>query len=128
MKIKESRKLPANKFNELAGWKKRYPVNIKVRIRIMSLWLEETAFSESIGQIIKEIPKISPIFAMLDPIILPKTKPVAPLFIAEIDVNSSGADVAIETMVRPTTMLGTPNDFARFPQLSESRSPPFESK
>ena len=42
---------------------------------------------------------MSPIFAMFEPIIFPRIKPCAPLLTAAIDVNSSGAEVAIETML-----------------------------
>ena len=38
------------------------------------------------------------------------------LLTAAIDVNSSGAEVAIDTMVNPTTTPGTPIDFAKFEQ------------
>ena len=38
---------------------------------------------------------------MFDPIIFPKTRPVTLLLIAEIEVNNSGADVAIDTTVNP---------------------------
>ena len=63
--------------------------------------------------------------ATFEPIILPKTKPLAPELIAEIEVNSSGAEVATETMVSPTMTGGTPSFLAKIEQLSESKSPPF---
>ena len=69
-----------------------------------------------IGDIIREMPKIRPIFAIFDPIIFPRINPVAPLLTAEIDVNNSGADVAVETIVKPTTTLGIPNAFAKLEQ------------
>ena len=73
-----------------------------------------TALVVSIGEIKSEIPKISPMFAMLEPIIFPKINPCAPLVTAAMEVKSSGAEVAIETMVKPTTTLGIPIACARF--------------
>ena len=68
----------------------------------------------SIGEIKSDSPNMSPMFAIFDPIIFPKIKPFAPLFIAAIDVKSSGAEVAIDTMVNPTTTLGIPMAWAMF--------------
>ena len=62
------------------------------------------------------MPKINPMFAIFEPIILPRINPVAPLLIAAIEVKSSGADVAIETTVNPTTTLGIPIAFAKLEQ------------
>ena len=97
----------------------------KLRINKIELWELETAFLVLIGEIKSEIPKISPIFAILEPIIFPNIKPFAPLVIAAIEVKSSGAEVAIETTVKPTTTLGTPRIFAKLEQWSLSKSPPF---
>jgi hypothetical protein len=44
----------------------------------------------------------------------PSINPSALLRKAATEVNNSGAEVAIETMVNPTTTLGTPNPFAKF--------------
>ena len=51
--------------------------------------------------------------ATFEPVIFPMTKPPAFELIAEIDVKSSGADVAIETMVRPIITEGMPSYSAR---------------
>ena len=77
----------------------------------------------SIGLITSEMPRTNPMFAIFEPIMLPKIKPSALLLIAEIEVNSSGAEVATETTVRPTRMLGTPNSSASSPEASHKRSP-----
>ena len=55
-------------------------------------------------------------FAMFDPMMFPRINPGAPLVIAAMEVKSSGADVAIETTVKPTTTLGIPTAWARFEQ------------
>ena len=68
----------------------------------------------SIGEIKSEIPRISPMFAILEPMIFPKINPCASLVTAAIEVKSSGAEVAIETTVNPTTTLGIPIACARF--------------
>ncbi len=81
-----------------------------------------------IGLISKEIPSMRAIFAMFDPIIFPNTKPDASDDIAAREVNSSGAEVAMETMVSPTTTDGIPNFFANEEQKSLSKSPPLERK
>ena len=80
------------------------------------LWDWGTARVVLIGEIKSEIPKMRPIFAMLDPMIFPRINPCAPLVIAAIEVKSSGAEVAIETTVKPTTTLGIPTACARFEQ------------
>ena len=56
-----------------------------------------------------DIPNISPILAILDPVILPRTKPGESLLSAATDVKSSGVEVAIDAMVNPTTTGGTPS-------------------
>jgi len=85
-------------------------------MRRITLWVGATAFIVSMGEIRREIPNISPMFAIFDPIIFPKIKPWAPLVTAAIEVKSSGAEVAIDTTVNPTTTLGMPKDFARLEQ------------
>jgi hypothetical protein len=80
------------------------------------LWDWGTARVVLIGEIKSEIPKMRPIFAMLDPMMFPRINPCAPLVIAAMEVKSSGAEVAIETTVKPTTTLGTPTACARFEQ------------
>jgi len=47
--------------------------------------------------------------AMFDPMIFPKIRPGDPLFNAEMEVNNSGVEVAIDTTVNPTTTGGIPN-------------------
>ena len=80
------------------------------------LWDWGTARVVLIGEIKSEIPKMRPIFAMLDPMMFPRINPCAPLVIAAMEVKSSGAEVAIETTVKPTTTLGIPTACARFEQ------------
>ena len=53
---------------------------------------------------------------MFEPVILPMTNPPALELIAEIEVKSSGADVAIDTIVRPTIILGIPSFSAKIEQ------------
>ena len=57
--------------------------------------------SDANGAIMADTPKISPILAILLPIILPKANS-ALSSIAVKQVNISGIDVAIETTVNPT--------------------------
>jgi hypothetical protein len=76
----------------------------------------------------KDIPRMSPMLATLEPIIFPSTRPPAPDLIAEIEVNNSGAEVATDTIVRPTITGGTPSSRANTEQLSESKSPPLVKK
>ena len=71
-----------------------------------------------------DIPNMSPILATFEPMIFPKTRPPAPELIADIEVNNSGAEVATDTMVRPTITGGTPSSLANVEQLSERKSPP----
>ena len=73
-------------------------------------------------------PRMSPMLAMLDPMMFPIINPCALLRIAAIEVNNSGAEVAMETMVKPTTTLGTPNAFAKMELWSLNASPPLVSK
>ena len=80
------------------------------------LWDWGTARVVFIGEIKSEIPKMRPIFAMLDPMMFPRINPGDPLVIAAMEVKSSGAEVAIETTVKPTTTLGIPIACARFEQ------------
>jgi hypothetical protein len=80
------------------------------------LWDWGTARVVLIGEIKSEIPKMRPMFAMLDPMMFPRINPGAPLVIAAMEVKSSGAEVAIETTVKPTTTLGIPTAWARFEQ------------
>ena len=65
-----------------------------------------------IGLISNEIPRMSAMLAIFDPMILPSTKPDAPEDIAAMEVKSSGAEVAIDTTVSPTTTDGIPNSSA----------------
>ena len=76
----------------------------------------------------KDIPRINPILATFEPMMLPITKPPALDLIAEMEVKSSGADVANETIVSPTIIGGIPIFSAKIEQLSESKSPPLVKK
>lgn len=71
---------------------------------------------------------MSPMLATLEPMIFPSTRPPAPELIAEIEVNNSGAEVATDTIVRPTITGGTPSSLANTEQLSERKSPPLVKK
>ena len=66
---------------------------------------------------------MSPMLAMLEPMIFPIIIPVELFLIAAMEVNNSGAEVAIDTMVKPTTTLGTPNAFAKMELWSLNASP-----
>ena len=79
-------------------------------------WIGLTARWVLTGFRINDIPNIRPMLATFEPVILPKTKPLAPELIAEIEVNSSGAEVATETMVSPTMTGGTPSFLAKIEQ------------
>ena len=76
----------------------------------------------------KEIPNINPMLATFEPMIFPMTSPPAFELIAAIEVKSSGAEVATETIVNPTIMGGIPSFSAKIEQLSESQSPPLVKK
>ena len=76
----------------------------------------------------KDIPRINPILATFEPVMFPSTKAPALDLIAEMEVKSSGADVATETIVSPTIIGGIPIFFAKIEQLSESKSPPLVKK
>ena len=56
------------------------------------------------------------------------TRPPAFELIAAIEVKSSGAEVATETIVNPTIIGGIPSFSAKIEQLSESQSPPLVKK
>jgi hypothetical protein len=77
-----------------------------------------------IGLMSKDTPNMSPILATFEPMIFPKTRPLAPELIADIEVNNSGAEVATDTIVRPTITGGIPSSLAKAEQLSERKSPP----
>ena len=73
------------------------------------------------------MPRIRPIFAIFDPRMFPRIKPFALLVIAEIDVNNSGAEVATDTTVSPTSIGGIPINAASVAEASERVSPAFIS-
>lgn len=77
-------------------------------------WDKETAFLVGMVPTRRAIPKIRPMLAMFEPIIFPRINPGELLLRAEIEVKSSGVEVAIETMVNPTTTGGTPRLNATF--------------
>ena len=68
------------------------------------------------GLISNEIPRINPMLATFEPVILPSTNPPALELMAAIEVNSSGADVATETIVSPIITGGTPSFSAKIEQ------------
>ena len=88
------------------------PQKEKVEIHSKASCTEFRIPAVQIGLISNEIPRMSAILAIFDPMILPSTKPDAPEDMAAIEVKSSGAEVAIETTVRPTTTEGIPNSSA----------------
>ena len=53
------------------------------------------------GESVAEHPKINKILKILEPIALPKAKPLSPFFVATIEVTSSGREVPIATIVSP---------------------------
>lgn len=68
------------------------------------------------GLISNEMPKIKPMLATFEPVILPSTNPPALELMAAIEVKSSGADVATETTVSPIVTGGTPSLSAKIEQ------------
>ena len=64
----------------------------------------------------KDIPNIKPMLATFEPVIFPITKPPALELIAAIEVKSSGAEVATETIVKPTIIGGIPSFSAKIEQ------------
>ena len=73
------------------------------------IWLFEMAPLVCIGLINSARPRIRLMLAMFEPIMFPSIRPSACPLIAAMEVNNSGAEVAMDTMVRPMTTLGTPN-------------------
>ena len=71
----------------------------------------------------KDTPNMSPILATFEPMIFLK-QATAPELIADIEVNNSRAEVATDTIVRPTITGGIPSSLAKAEQLSERKSPP----
>ena len=80
------------------------------------------------GLINSTSPNIRLMLAMFEPIMLPRIKPSACPRIAAIEVNNSGAEVAMDIMVRPITTFGTPNASAMWELWSLRESPPFVSR
>ena len=89
---------------------------IKVSIRIV----EETL----IGVISPTEPKINAMLKMLEPIKFPTASSVSPLTEAMTLVASSGRDVPIATMVRPTRVSLIPIFLARNCAVVETHSAP----
>ena len=79
-------------------------------------WVGFTALYVLIGFKNKDIPKIKPILATFEPMIFPMTSPPAFELIAAIEVKSSGAEVATETIVNPTITGGIPSFSAKIEQ------------
>ena len=76
------------------------------------IWLFEMAPLVCIGLINNASPNIRLILAMFEPIMFPSIRPSACPLMAAMEVNNSGVEVAMDTMVRPMTTLGTPNTSA----------------
>ena len=84
-----------------------------------------TTFVETCsGRRIALIPRTRPIFARLDPITLPTARSGLPRRDATIEITSSGADVPMETTVRPTTIGLTPSERASLEAPRTSHSAP----
>jgi len=66
--------------------------------------------------------------ATFEPMIFPMTSPPAFELIAAIEVKSSGAEVATETIVNPMIMGGIPSISAKIEQQPRSQSPPLVKK
>lgn len=64
------------------------------------------------GESVAEHPKINKILKILEPIALPKAKPLSPFFVATIEVTSSGREVPIATIVSPMKFSLTPKFLA----------------
>ena len=97
--VKAIKKNPSIRLKELLVYAKK--INIKVsknKNRSSTRTIRILDFKGIISEI---IPKISPILAMLLPIILPRAKSGFNLT-AFKQVKSSGREVATETIVKPT--------------------------
>ena len=69
-------------------------------------------------------PSTNRILKMFDPITLPITSWFSPFLKAVIDVTSSGKDVPIATIVKPTNVSLIPSAIAIAEALSTTKSPP----
>ena len=76
------------------------------------------------GESVAEHPKINKILKILEPIALPKAKPLSPFFVATIEVTSSGREVPIATIVSPMKFSLTPKFLAIIQAWSTTCCPP----
>ena len=93
----------------LEGEKKRNKQKPVVTVHRQTRWANGTVSRVETSPKRRAMPRIRAILAIFEPIILPIIKPGESLFKADIEVNNSGVDVAIDTMVKPTTTGGTPS-------------------
>ena len=78
----------------------------------------------AIGCIKAAKPKTNNILNILEPITFPIAISVSPFFTAITEVTSSGSDVPIATIVRPTKLALIPNDVAILVAEFTTKSPP----
>ena len=76
------------------------------------------------GAIKEEIPSISSIFAILEPMILPSARPLLPLKLALRLTANSGAEVPKLTTVSPMIMSESPVRFAKAAEAPTNISAP----
>lgn len=126
--MKVRKRNPAKKPISCLGEKNKNEQNVQVTTSRQIRWLKDTAPLVGTFPSSRTIPRINPILAMFDPIIFPSINPVELLRIAEREVNSSGDEVAMDTMVNPTATGGTPSLTATFALWSLNQSPPFMSR
>ena len=80
--------------------------------------------SSGIALIALLAPSTNKMLKMFDPITFPITNWFSPFFKAVIDVTSSGKEVPIATMVKPTSVSLIPRAIAIAEALSTTKSPP----
>ena len=83
-----------------------------VKIARKNPWVMISVKSTGISRKTIEIPKTKTIFIILEPTILPITRPVSPCLAAVSDAASSGNEVPSATMDIPITMEETPRTSA----------------
>ena len=99
-------------------------MNRNVAASIISPFFRTDFFDTMIGVMAAVMPRISPIFAMFDPMTLPSAIPSLP-FIDDVTLtSSSGADVPNATIVIPMTIGDMLNLRAMAIPPSTSQSPP----
>ena len=122
--MKQRKTVPAVNPISWFGEKSKNPQKLMVSPKRQILWLLETASFVGTVPMSRAIPKMRAILAMFEPIIFPRMSPGESLFRADIEVNNSGVEVAMDTMVSPTTTGGMPSWNARFALWSLNQSPP----